>query len=247
MANPFFSVIIPTLNEEKNLPILLASLAKQTDRDFEVTVSDCHSTDKTQEKVKEYKDGIPELHLVLCEAKNVGAARNRGAEHAKGTFFIFLDADVEVEERFIEGVKKEIDDYRLDAITLWNRAKDRHLTGILIWSLLNISMTLFQKVKPGANGPCIIISKSFFQKIKGFDEEIVFGEDFDLMQRAHKEKARFAVFSKPVVYVSTRRFDKEGLFLSLFKSIKALFYQLVFGPIKKPIFSYEMGGQYYKK
>ncbi len=108
-------------------------------------------------------------------------------------------------------------------------------------------MTLFQKIKPAANGPCIVIRKSLFKKIGGFDETIVFGEDFDLIQKAHKLKAKFAVFLTPVLYVSTRRFEKEGLFLSLYKSLKAVFHQLFLGPIKKPIFEYEMGGQYYKQ
>ena len=49
MSNPRISVIIPTLNEEKYLPILLHSLKQQTFRDFEVIVADAGSTDKTKE------------------------------------------------------------------------------------------------------------------------------------------------------------------------------------------------------
>lgn len=247
MNAPFFSVIIPTLNEEKNLPILLSTLAKQTERDFEVIVSDCRSTDQTLNKAKEFENKLPVLKLTNCQARNVGAARNQGATHAKGDCFVFLDSDVEVEEKFLEGIRREITEYNLDALTLFNRAKNKHFTPQFIWGLLNIAMWLFQRIKPGANGPCMIVKKNIFEKIKGFDEGIVFGEDFDFMQRAHKAGAKFAVFSKPIVYVSTRRFEKEGLFLSLYKSTKALVHQLFLGPIRKPIFSYEMGGQYYQK
>ena len=42
-----YSVIIPTLNEEKFLPNLLESLIVQTDKHFEVIVVDGSSKDKT--------------------------------------------------------------------------------------------------------------------------------------------------------------------------------------------------------
>lgn len=111
---------------------------------------------------------------------------------------------------------------------------------------MNIAMSLSVKFKPTANGPCIIIKKEKFFKVNGFDEDIVFGEDFDLTQRVVKTGAKFMVFKKPILYVSTRRFEKEGLILSLYKSIKAILYQQFFGPIKKPIFEYKMGGDYYQ-
>ena len=91
------------------------------------------------------------------------------------------------------------------------------------------------------------MKKSLFDAVGRFDEQIVFGEDFDLIQRAWKKNAVFKVFRKPILYVSTRRFEKEGFFISIYKSLKAIIYQLFIGPIRKPIFEYEMGGQYYKK
>ena len=110
---------------------------------------------------------------------------------------------------------------------------------------MNYNMSLFQNIKPAANGPCIIIRNDLFARVGSFDESIVFGEDFYLIQKAHQLKAKFAVFTEPYLYVSARRFEKEGLIFSLYKSIKAIFYQLFFGPIRKPLFKYEMGGQYY--
>jgi len=244
---PFFSIIIPTLNEEKNLPILLMSLAKQKERDFEIIISDSHSTDKTKNIVKEFRHSLPTLLFADKKAKNVSAARNYGASLAKGRFLVFFDADVEISRDFLRKIKEDILIHHLDALTVWNRTKSHKLAGKLILGILNFSMTVFQKIKPAANGPCMIIKKDFFDKVKGFDDEIVFGEDFDIIQKIHRLKAKFAVFETPILYVSTRRFEKEGLLFSLYKSVKALAYQLVFGPIKKPIFNYEMGGQYYEK
>jgi len=247
MVSYFFSIIIPTYNEEENLPFLLNALEKQTKKDFEIIVVDSLSKDKTLTVIKEFQKRIPNLRYFQKKMKNVSQARNFGAKNALGRYIIFFDADVIPEENFIRQIEEKITKNNLDLTTVWNRSKRKKLTGRLILLLLNISMTLFQKIKPAANGPCIIIKKSVFNQIGGFDEEIVFGEDFDLVQRASKLKAKFQVFRYPLLYVSTRRFEKEGLILSLYKSIKAVFYQLFFGPIKKPIFEYQMGGEYYKK
>ncbi len=247
MIKPFFSIVIPSLNEEINLPILLTSITKQTDQDFEVFVIDSYSTDATPKKAIKFEKKIPRFKFISHKTKNVSAARNYGASKTNGKFLIFLDSDVELTKDFIFEIKNKIQEFNLDMTTVWNRSKTKSLTGKIVLFLLNINMSLFQKIKPSANGPCIVIKKELFEKIGKFDEEIIFGEDFDLVQKAHKQKANFRVFKQPVLYVSTRRFEKEGLWYSLYKSIKAILYQLFFGPIKKPIFDYEMGGQYYKK
>jgi len=243
--SPFFSIIIPTLNEEKNLPIMLSSIKNQTDKDFEVIIADSQSKDNTKTRALSFQNDI-NLNFFQQPFKNVSSARNFGAKKSSGQFLIFFDADTEIEPNFIKEIKEKIIKNNLDATTVWNRTKSNSFTGRFILWLLNINMSFFQKIKPAANGPCMIIKKTFFEKVAGFDEVIVFGEDFDLIQRLAKQKAKFKVFQKPVFYVSTRRFEKEGLFLSLYKSIKAILYQLFIGPIKKPIFNYQMGGQYYK-
>ncbi|MCL4374642.1 glycosyltransferase [Patescibacteria group bacterium] len=244
---PFFSVVIPSLNEEDNLPILLQSIVHQTDRDFEATVCDSGSTDATKSKAEAFAGKIPRFRFVEHRCKNVGAARNYGAQLARGEFLVFFDADVEVSPDFLAGIRRHINQHHLDDLTIWNRPKHTNWVGKLILYLLNLNLSLFQHIKPAANGPCIIMRRSLFERLQGFDESIVFGEDFDLIQRAGKLKARFAVFRQPIIYVSTRRFEKEGLLYSLFKSIKALIHMLIIGPIRTPIFHYEMGGQYYKK
>lgn len=247
MTHPFFSVIIPTLNEEKTIHQILDALKDQVDRDFEVIISDSFSKDQTKKIAQGYQEKVPGFWFVEHKSKNVGMARNYGASLAKGNFLIFFDADVAFEPEFTKKIKELIILHNLDTLTVWNRPKEKGWKGKFILTLLNIVMVIFQKIKPSANGPCIIIKKTLFNQIKGFDETIVFGEDFDLIQKAFRIKAKFAVFRKPLLYVSARRFEKEGIFFSLYKSIKAILYQLFFGPIRKPIFEYKMGGHYYKE
>lgn len=246
MESPYFSIIIPALNEEKNLPILLSCLTRSTYRYFEVIVCDGGSIDRTKTIALSFKSKFASFSIDTIKVKNVAASRNYGFLKSRGKYLVFLDSDVKVENNFLAIIENHLRIDKLDALTLWNRPENSKLTNILIFGILNFMLSLFQKIKPGANGPCIIMSKDLFKKINGFDETIVFGEDFDLIQRASKEKIRFKVYASPKLFVSTRRFEKEGFLLSLIKSTKALLHQLIFGPIRRPIFDYEMGGQYYK-
>ena len=89
---PFFSIIIPTLNEEHFLPLLLSDLERQKDKNFEIIIIDGASVDKTREIAKEFSK---RLSLTIHEVNkhNVSFQRNIGAKKAKGAYIIFLDAD----------------------------------------------------------------------------------------------------------------------------------------------------------
>lgn len=165
-----------------------------------------------------------------------------------GEFLIFFDADVQIENDFCEKLAEAIKNQNLDLLTVWNRPQtDARLKGKIILGLLNIGMTIMQKISPVANGPCIIIRKELFAKTQGFREDVVFGEDLQLVKTALRFKPRFAVLTNPKLFLSTRRFDQEGIFLTLYKSSYALIYQALVGPITKPLFEYKMGGEYFKR
>ena len=244
---PYFSIIIPTLNEEVHLPVLLESLSTQTFRGFEVIVGDCGSSDATEEKAGAFTGKLPRLFFTSQSAHSIGAARNYGAKHAKGKYFIFLDADTNIEQTFLEGVKQHIEKDKVNFFTLWNRNESRNWMGTVVFALLNSVVTLFSHLKPSVNGPCMIVERGLFSRVGGFDPDVIFGEDSDFAQKVHHVGEKLRVYQKPIIYGSTRRFEKDGFVKSAGKSIYAFVYGNIFGPIKKPIFDYEMGGQYYKK
>ena len=49
MKSPYFTIVIPTLNEEELLPLLLDDLSHQTYKNFEIYVVDGKSSDRTVE------------------------------------------------------------------------------------------------------------------------------------------------------------------------------------------------------
>lgn len=88
--SPLISIIIPTYNYGKYLPVALESCLQQTYKNLEIIVIDDGSTDNTREIVERYGDRIV---YIFQENAGVSAARNRGIESATGDFIGFLDAD----------------------------------------------------------------------------------------------------------------------------------------------------------
>lgn len=84
-----FSVIVPTLNEESDLPRLLESIRAQTKSVFEVIVVDGGSTDGTVDVAR--RSGAK---LLVCPGTSEFASRNIGSKIAVGEWLINTAADI---------------------------------------------------------------------------------------------------------------------------------------------------------
>ncbi|NYZ78557.1 glycosyltransferase family 2 protein [Candidatus Micrarchaeota archaeon] len=82
------SIVIPTLNEEKNLPILFSNLRKSLNgRRYEIIIADGYSTDRTIEIAKRYGA------KVLFDNKGKGSAIKKGVSSARYDTVVIMDAD----------------------------------------------------------------------------------------------------------------------------------------------------------
>lgn len=85
---PLVSVVIPTLNEAQNLPLILPLLP--LDRVDEVILVDGHSTDGSIEVAQQV---LPSVKIIKEKIKGKGAALRAGYRAAIGEILIVLDAD----------------------------------------------------------------------------------------------------------------------------------------------------------
>jgi glycosyltransferase involved in cell wall biosynthesis len=94
---PTISVVIPAFNAEEWIGFTLDSVLQQTDRQclVEIIVVDDGSTDHTEREARSKLASSGIRHSIVRNLKPMGpgAARNRGWQHAGGTWIQFLDAD----------------------------------------------------------------------------------------------------------------------------------------------------------
>lgn len=93
MAEPFFSIVLPTYNRAHMLPGALSTVVRQTFTDYEVLIVDDGSVDDTPEMIKAWtKD--PRFKYTRVP-KNIGnmACRNMALEMATGTWITNIDSD----------------------------------------------------------------------------------------------------------------------------------------------------------
>jgi glycosyltransferase involved in cell wall biosynthesis len=228
------SIIIPTFNEEKYLPKLLKSIQSQTYQPKEVIVADAFSTDKTREIAEKFGCKIVDGGL---PAK----ARNNGAKQAKQPILVFLDADVLLPPNFLKNTITEMIDKDLDIASCYARPLSKLKIDKFLHSVANYYMKITSKLNPHIPGFCIFIKKDIHDRIHGFDETLLLGEDHDYVKRAKK----FGVFSYLEAYkipVSIRRLSKEGRLLFALKYIGIELHLIFIGKIKKNIFAYKLNG-----
>lgn len=232
---PVISVVIPSLQEGKYIRRTLTQLTPDVRKRFqcEVIVSDGGSTDDTVGVANELADSV-----VVHDRpgrQTIAAGRNRGAEHAKGSILVFLNADTVIENPadFFPGVLKmfsaEHTHGRVAGATcsVCIYPEEERVVDIIFHNFFNYYFWILNHIGLGmARGECHILRREIFEKVGGYDESLVAGEDFDLFVRLRRlGSIRFIRHVK--VFESPRRFRRYGyrriLWLWFLNGISVLF------------------------
>ncbi len=212
------SVVIPTYNEEKHIRFCLKSLVKCKTKKYEIIIVDAKSTDKTAEICKEYTDKI----LIENKKEGIAAARNKGANIAKGDIIAFLDADSIPKEGWLDYVEKAMAD-NVIAVSGPVEYGINWLDYIYkLLFLINLNKILFNFSLIYCNNSAWRRDK--FLELGGYKN--VIGEDFDLCMRARKYAKKIVIVPGMVVRLSARRFKKEGVLSTHYLWIKSNIYAL---------------------
>lgn len=202
------SVVVPTLNEEKNIVSCLEALRKQEfSGTYEIIVADGPSTDKTRELAKKLADKV-----VSETKKGIARERQAGAKVAEGKIIAFTDADSQAPKDWLEQIKKAFDsDPSLSMIYgpvfYSDVSKEEQWVSTFFMPKFLKAMDLFEMHNPiGSN---IAIRKEVFDTIGGFNTNYVTCEDLDLGKRAIQHGPLKYVHHVQM-FVSARRVKKWG-------------------------------------
>ncbi len=212
-----YSIIIPTLNEEKLLPDLLKQLTHAKLKEIfepEIIVSDGGSEDGTVKIALDYAD-IVTVHTG-DKLQTIAEGRNKGAALASGDVLVFFNGDVRVKEplNFFRYIDSNFESDNFLAVTGYVSIYPE-LAGALDKIFHYCYNHYFQFLNNAGvgmgRGECHIIRKEIFRKLGGYNEKLAAGEDFDLYRRIRSEGD--ILFTNRIrVYESPRRFRKRGYF-----------------------------------
>jgi len=247
MKNPYFSVVIPCLNEEHFLPFLLKNLNSQTYTDFEVIVVDGNSEDKTAEVTKEFKSKYP-LFLHTTTTRNVGFQRNLGAKKSKGKVIIFFDADTQIPKNYLQKIAQTFETKHPHFLTTYLKITSDKPIEKIYESLSNLIFELGKISKSGYSfGSMQAVKRSAFSDVGGYDIKTKFGEDGQLFGKLLKHNYKYLVLKTPRYIFSMRRFHTEDAFKQFTLQVKIIANLLLHGYHSQFSKKYQMGGKQYQK
>lgn len=97
LDNPQISLIIPTINEAENLPLLVARIADALrGRSYEILIVDDNSRDATPEVCAQLACNHPLRLIVRQQPRDgLGGAVLHGIEQSRGQYLVVMDADLQ--------------------------------------------------------------------------------------------------------------------------------------------------------
>ena len=200
------SIIIPTINEANNLPLLLSDLAI-TQKEGEIYIVDCGSEDRTVDIAKIYG-----AKLYKSQERNRGLQLDIGAKNSKEEWLIFLHADTRITCDWLTKIKsilKTNQDYIYYFKFKINNTK-------VIYRILEFLVNIrSQYLKKPYGDQGLIIHRSTYLKNKGF-KKIPLMEDVDFLRRLNRKKDLKQLNIR--IFTSSRKWERTNIFLQAIKN-----------------------------
>jgi len=170
-----------------------------------VLVADANSTDGTPEVVMSFRD---RLNVGVIHGGIPSYGRNQGAAQAESRYILFLDADIELADNsLIRRCMEKAQHKQLHCITTNIVCTDGNWVDKLFYVGNDFFQYLSYLHRPFATGMFMLFERERFWKLGGFNEKILFAEDYRLSQKV--ERKRFGIV-RGGVYTTNRRFQRMG-------------------------------------
>jgi glycosyltransferase involved in cell wall biosynthesis len=181
---PCVSVLIPARNEVDNLVPLIRSITRQTVRPAEIVVYDDASTDGTDELLARLESEVPELVVLRGNGLPEGWVGKPHACHqlasaARGSLFLFVDADVRLAPSGIERITEVRHRYSASVVTAVPRQRVVTTLERLVVPLLHLTylawlplFSIWRTRNPSllaANGQLLLVDRETYESTGGFE------------------------------------------------------------------------------
>jgi len=202
------SIIIPTINEANNLPLLLSDLSV-IQKEGEIIIVDCGSEDKTIDVAKIYG-----AKVFKAEERNRGLQLDIGAKNSKGDWFIFLHADTRLTHDWFKKINFVLKGEKNYIYNFTFKINHKKIIYRVLEILVNFRSQYF-KLPYGDQG--LIIHRNIYFKNNGF-RKIPIMEDIDFLRRLNKKKD-LKQLNLPI-FISSRKWERTNIVLQALKNWK---------------------------
>ncbi len=215
---PLVSIIIPTKGNLKLLRACIESIVKSSYKNYEIIIVD----NSKKEETKKYLGGLQHKVLFYNESFNFAKINNFAVKYTRGEHVIFLNDDTQVisrdwmEKMLEHSVKPTVG--AVGALLFYLNDTIQH-AGVLIGvgGITSHAFEGLQRNESGykglvqtvrecsaVTGACLMIKKSLFEQVGGFDEQLAFSfNDVDLCLRLREK-------GYPVIYTPHAQLYHHG-------------------------------------
>jgi glycosyltransferase involved in cell wall biosynthesis len=185
---PIVTVVTPAYNVAKYIGETVDSVLGQTFHDFEYLVVDDGSVDNSIDIVRAHVRDDPRFRLIQGEHRGLSATRNAGIREAAGEYIAFLDGDDRWHPKFLERQVRLIRSLPPDVGVVFCRSRLMLENGTLVFLQWQRAGRydfddFLVNSNPARNGSSLLIRKSCFTDVGGFDEKLRYVEDLDMWLR----------------------------------------------------------------
>lgn len=206
MSRAAVSVVIPVYNDPEGVATTVdALLHQETSARYHVNVVDNNSTDRTPAILDTYDDDRLSIYAET-DAQSSYAARNKGVRNASGEVIAFLDADMYVQEDWIETLVSTIE-----------RSNARYL-GCRVELSMPANPTLAARFDHHSGFPvqeyianqhfaptcCLVVHREVFEQLGLFDPRLTSAGDKEFGERVFDAGVDMHFAEDVTVYHPTR-------------------------------------------
>ena len=177
------SVILPVRNGEPFLRNQLEALERQScSFPWEVIVIDNGSTDGSDATAAEFDTRLPNFQLLREAEPGKSRALNRGLAAARGDHIVFVDADDEAQEGYVQKMSEALE--RFDVVGAYNDTKALNPWYAAQEMATNDGIPVYRNFRKALPGCIVGMRASVCQQVGLFDVGLMSAEDIDYTWRA---------------------------------------------------------------
>jgi len=183
------SIVIPLYNKAQSITSTIRCIQAQTYQDFEVVVVEGWSSDGSLEIIRALASEDSRIRVLMQQNRHgVTPARNEGVLAAESDCIAFIDGDDRWEPEYLENIVQLMDDFPEAGIYGMSygvdvSGKTERIEKPAIDGYRGILPKAWRAVGCPFWTGATAIRKSAFEKVGGFDNGIIYGEDIDLWYR----------------------------------------------------------------